>query len=339
MQTKTARIIDCKSDLLKPFLNKSSSGNLAPVLNAFIKQQIASWPELKTALQNLDEQIIKPVFLSELQVQLHHTPHRIKSSASKVDKKSISERPCFLCTDNLYEKQLAMTYHENWLILNNPFPIFKDHLVVSHKAHLLQDIKDALPAMINFVQDTDFSFSAFYNGPACGASAPDHLHFQACKKNDLPIIGQLKKIFSVDPSQIQIIDQNSSITSYTGTLDKRGVFVCTSEEKEAILSRLHQVLSYLKSLTHSPEEPLINIIISGTENTFTAIMFPRKAHRPECFFREDSGKFLVSPGAVDVAGSIILPLKADYDRMDRNLLLNIFSEVCLDHSIFQNLTF
>ncbi len=339
MPEETAKIIDGNSDLLKPFLIEDCKENFIETLKAFIKQQTASWPQLRTALQNLDDQLLKDVFLSELTVQLHHNSRRIKSSAAKVDNKSISERACFLCPDKLYKKQLGLSYQDSWLILNNPFPIFKDHLVVSHKDHLMQDINDALPAMINFVRDTDFSFSTFYNGPACGASAPDHLHFQACKKNDLPIVGQLEKIFSKDPSQVRIIDRNSSITSYTETLDNRGIFVCISEKKETLLSRLLQVLSYLKSLTNSPEEPLINIIISGKENTFNAILFPRKAHRPECFFREDSGKFLISPGAVDVAGSVILPLKADYDRIDKGLLLNIFSEVCFDHSVFQNLSF
>jgi len=105
------------------------------------------------------------------------------------------------------------------------------------------------------------------------------------------------------------------------------------------LSRLIQVISYLKNLSKTSEEPLVNIIISGADDTFTALLFPRKAHRPKCFFKEDPEKILVSPGAVDVGGSLILPHKADYDRMNKELLLNIFSEVCHDHSIFQNLSF
>ena len=340
MHTKTTKIIDCENNLLKPFLGKEPSGCFTETLNAFIAQQKTAWPKLKAALQNLDEQMIKDVFLSDLEVRLHHNPHRIKSSASKVDKVSISERPCFLCTDNLYDKQLALCFHEDWLILNNPYPIFKDHLVVSHKDHILQDINTALPAMIKFVQDTDFSFSAFYNGPACGASAPDHLHFQACRKYAIPIIDQTEKIINANnTSSLSIINTDSSSRSFAGTLDNRGIFICSTKDSETLLSKLIQIISYLGNSSKSSDEPLINIILSGKDNTYTAILFPRKAHRPECFFQENPDKLLISPGAVDIGGSIILPRKADYDTINKQILLNIFSEVCFDHSVFQNLSF
>ena len=339
-QTNTldSKIIDIDSSILSPYLEECLPETFNARLQAFIKQQLANWPELKQAINKLDEQLINNIFLTESEVILQHNPRRLKSSASKVDKKSIEKRPCFLCPENLYEKQLGLSWNENWLILNNPYPIFKDHLVISHREHILQNVNDALPAMIKFVHDTDFSFSAFYNGPACGASAPDHLHFQSCKKNDLPIIPQTDNIInSGDYSNIPIINEEPSSRSFAATFDNRGIFICLSENREVLISTVEQVISFLQSKTESPEEPLINIIISGSESTYTAILFPRKAHRPNCFYKDDNEKLLISPGAVDVGGVVILPCEEDYRRINKKHLLEIFSEVCLDHSVFQNL--
>lgn len=341
-QTNTlgSKIIEIDSSILNPYLDKRCSETFSTRLQAFIKQQLATWPDLKQAINSLDEQLLKNIFLTESEVILQHNPRRLKSSASKVDKKSIEQRPCFLCPENLYPEQRGLSWDKNWLILNNPYPIFNNHLVISNKEHILQNVNDALPAMINFVHDTDFTFSAFYNGPACGASAPDHLHFQACKKKDLPIISQTDSIIrSGSFSPLSLINKNSSSCSFTGTLDNRGIFICLSESKDLLFSIVDQTISFLKNMVLDSEEPLINIIISGSDKTYTAILFPRKTHRPECFYKDDNEKLLISPGAVDVGGVVILPHKEDYNRIKREELIQIFSEVCLDHSVFQDLIF
>ncbi len=338
--TPDSKIIDIDSSILSPYLEGYRPETFNDRLQTFIKQQLATWPELKQAINNLDEQVINKIFLKESEVMLQHNPCRLKSSASKVDKKSIEQRPCFLCPENLYEKQLGLSWNKNWLVLNNPYPIFKDHLVISSKEHILQNVNNALPAMIKFVHDTDFSFSAFYNGPACGASAPDHLHFQACKKNALPIISQTDRIInSGDYSNIQAINEDTSSRSFATTLDNRGIFICLSENSKVLFSIVDQAISFLENMTKNSEEPLINMIISGSESTYMAILFPRKTHRPECFYKDDNEKLLISPGAVDVGGVVILPREKDYRRINKEYLLKIFSEVCFDHSLFQNLIF
>jgi len=332
-------IITSGSPLLQPFLN-APPPSFSELLDAFIRQQTAAWPMLRRARRDLDTQMVKKVQLFDRPVHLHHNPRRIKSSAAKVDQKSIDRRPCFLCPDQLYEKQLGLSWHENWLVLNNPFPIFKDHLVVSSKDHLVQNAREALPAITDFVEDSGFSFCAFYNGPACGASAPDHLHFQACRNKDLPIIGQLENIFSSTglPGLIPI-DNNGSGTAYMTTLDSRGMLICISPEKESVLSRMLQALSFLKKQTGACEEPLVNILLYGASGRFTGILFPRKTHRPKCFFRKDTAKMLISPGTVDICGAIILPRREDYDRIDTKQVRQIYFEVCLDDTVFENLSF
>jgi len=341
-QTNTPdnKIISMNSSELNPYLESCGPETFSTRLQAFIKQQLATWPDLKRAINSLDKQLIRNIFLIDSEVFLHYNPRRLKSSTSKVDKKSIDQRPCFLCPENLYKKQLGLSWNENWLILNNPYPIFKDHLVISHKEHILQNVNDAFPAMIKFVHSTDFAFSTFYNGPACGASAPDHLHFQACKKKDLPIISQIDSVIkSGDFSNLSVINKNSSSSSFATTFDNRGILICLSESRKVLFSIVDQTISFLKNMTADSEEPLINIIISGSDNTYSAILFPRKAHRPKCFYNDENKKLLISPGAVDVGGVVILPREEDYLRTNKKYLLEIFSEVCLDHSVFQDLIF
>ena len=154
--------------LLSPYL-VSEGTVFEQRLSAFIRQQLDSWPELREAHEGLRQSLYKKFFLTDLEVELQHNPFRMKSSTAKVDKQSIEKRLCFLCPENLYPDQLALAYKKEWLILGNPFPIFPNHLVISHKEHLLQEIGSCLGAMISFVADSSGMFEAFYNGPACGA--------------------------------------------------------------------------------------------------------------------------------------------------------------------------
>lgn len=339
--------------ILAPYVDKKQPVVFSRTLAAFIRHQCATWPELKEAREYLEQSLTKYFFLTDLDVYLQHNPHRIKSSSTRVDREFIEKRPCFLCPDRLYENQKALVYQKEWLILNNPYPIFPDHLVVSHNGHLPQDIHTCLRAMIDFVKDLDFSFTAFYNGPACGASAPDHLHFQACPEGGIPITGQLAGMLSKQDSQslFTVLEKCDTGICATGERDSRAFFICITDDRNFLCKRLTAVVNFLKEETRNAEEPKINLIISrldtpstlpslhgGKEKTgFMGIIFPRRAHRPACYFKKDGDMMLVSPGAVDIGGLIILPRREDYERMNRELLLGIFSEVCFGKEIFKNL--
>lgn len=326
---------------LQPFMGKDNPEPYPHKLSAFIKQQCFSWPELSTARQFLNESAVKTLFLSDFYVRAQYNRHRIKSSSARVDRESVKRRPCFLCPANLYPQQKYLPYKEDWVILNNPFPIFIDHLVVSHHKHYPQLIDNALGIMIAFVKDMNFSFTAFYNGPACGASAPDHLHFQACPAGGIPITLQLANLINppAPKSPLSIVDENKNGKCYTGAVDKRAFFLCFTKNPAFLFDRLKRALNFLKDTTEVSPEPMINIIISGIENNFMAILCPRKAHRPACYYKHGNDMILVSPGAVDVGGVVILPRKADYEKVKKEDLLEIFSEVCHAPDIFQNLSF
>ena len=321
---------------LQSLLVAASSASLCDNVQQLISQQQLTWPDLKKARTQLDQAITRTIVLEHLAVTLQCNPGRIVSARSPVDNETIRNRPCFLCLHNLPQEQRALLYRDEWLILNNPAPLFPDHLVISHREHSPQLIKKALSAMIELVTDLKFRFSAFYNGPACGASAPDNLHFQMAPTGAIPMVEQLAAIVAEDTGQkvLAKLIGNGGNSCYTGYLDNRSIFFCTTESSHYLLDRLSRALDILPSAIESPLEPMVNLIISGRDGTYYGLLFPRKAHRPACFFSQKQDHMIISPGAVDVAGLIILPRQEDFAKIDRGMILKIYQEVCHGPEIF-----
>ena len=323
-------------DLLTPYLLSGGSA-VQQRLSAFVRQQMVSWPGLREAHEGLGQSLHKKFFLTDFEVELQHNPFRMKSSSAQVDKKSIEQRACFLCPENLYPDQRALAWRDDWLILCNPFPIFPEHLVISHPEHLPQDIGACLNAMLSFVADAKGSFEAFYNGPACGASAPDHLHFQAYPAGGIPLVPQVQLAIAAGMGLSQVSDMHGKGACFAGEVDCRGVFICRSADPAALEESLIRAVTHLKHMTRAQDEPLVNILIAADGPDLIGILLPRKAHRPVCYFKDDGDRMLVSPGAVDVGGLLVLPRREDYERMTREQVLGIFSEVCHGAGIFVGL--
>ena len=326
---------------LESLLVDTASASLPDNVQALIRQQLLTWPDLIKARKQLDQAITRKIVLEHLAVTLQCNPGRIISARSPVDNESIRNRPCFLCLHNLPPEQRALQYRDEWLILNNPAPLFPDHLVISHREHSPQLIRNALPVMIALVADLEFRFSAFYNGPACGASAPDHLHFQLSPERAIPLVEQLAALVTEDAGQEMLTKLNGSRegSCYTGHLDCRSIFFCITKSPHYLLERLSRALDCLPAATLSPLEPMVNLIISGRDGTYYGILFPRKAHRPACYFKPEPDCMVVSPGAVDVAGLIILPRQEDFEKIDREIILKIYQEVCHGPEVFSGLGF
>ena len=320
---------------LQPFLAGRNPGLIGDRLAAFIEAQCAAWPLLAEARKGLDRVLQKQVALQDCAVTVQHNPGRIRSCATRVDKAWIAERPCFLCPDRLYPGQKGLPYLQDWLILNNPFPIFYDHLVVTHTRHIPQRIEAALDVMLEIVRDLGGAYTAFYNGPACGASAPDHLHFQLCPEGQLRLPDQLAA--PGRRAALSALAEDASGSWYIGTADQRGFFFCTAPDPHVVRAQLTAAIRLLAKRLPDPEEPCINLIVAGSTNACRGVLLPRKAHRPACYYREDAAGLLVSPGAVDLGGVVILPRPEDYAKIDKALLLQIFSEVCRGAEVFEGL--
>lgn len=269
----------------------------------FFNHQLEVWGEVNQRFSDLNNVLSKQLDINGFEVTISHNPMRIRSSAAKVDKASIAARQCFLCDANRPAQQLHIDW-KNYRILVNPFPILPRHFTIIAKEHRPQSIATAIDDMKELALILP-DFAIFYNGPACGASAPDHFHFQAVEKSALPMMtGQ--------PIPFGVI-----------TLNGENI---TQQSVNNILSRLPK--------NEDEYEPKVNIFCTSEANIPQLTIIPRRQHRPD-FYGEDG--MLISPASIDLAGVIVAPRLADYENIDLNVIKSIYSQLCYSQSEINNL--
>lgn len=269
-------------------------------------------------------------------IKVQFNPARAVSTLAKLDKSSIDARPCFLCTKNKPEEQdsISIDAGMRFSIRINPYPILPGHLTISSEEHIPQTLADKaemqLPMRILQKIEDYFGqgYAIFYNGAKCGASAPDHFHFQAARKKDIPFIAQWNEIFKSaiedDTAGMQSGDVCKAY-SVNGFACPIKVFTSLSGDIDTAL-----LFRYLDSLpVHEGEpEPRYNMFAwRDDEGRFICAYFPREAHRPSCYFAEGEEQILVSPGALDMAGLIVTPREEDFRKINEADITRIYKEV------------
>lgn len=164
-------------------------------INSYIENQLAVWPLAKQnydALVNVRRRAVK---IGDFDMQVQCNPARIVSTGAKIDKKSISNRKCFLCRENRPEEQLICEILPGWEMLVNPFPILPVHFTIASTEHQPQS---RVPADIVALAEKLPGMVLFFNGAKAGASAPDHLHMQAVLKDELPLMRLAEKMHHSD---------------------------------------------------------------------------------------------------------------------------------------------
>ncbi len=282
-----------------------------------------------SALQNVHTRIIN---CGTFAVRLQYNPNRIVSTGAKVDAGSIKERKCFLCTAHLPPEQQGILYREKFIVLCNPMPIFREHFTISHVDHIPQSIEEHIIDFLDLARDFAASHSIFYNGPKCGASAPDHMHFQASPKSTIPVENEgtvverrrlLKKIGEVDILQLV----------HTG----RFIIVLESSRKQDIEFGFLRLTGAMRKAMKTDDEPMLNAICSYSDDMWRIIVFPRAKHRPDVYFRDGEEKILISPAAVDIGGLIITPVEKDFKSVDAAMITKIYEEVSIGPEIHNNI--
>jgi len=298
-------------------------------LNLLTKQKNL-WLALSEGIAALDHVRVRELHCNGFSVMLQFNPARIISSAAPVDPQSIKERPCFLCTENLPKAQKGILYRQKFLILCNPFPIVRRHYTVSHINHMPQSLSEAIPFLLNLAKDLSPDFNVFYNGPRAGASAPDHLHFQAAPSGTLPVEKELRE------------NRNRrSKTSMDGTflfnagLPGREALVMEGKTATGVETALLKVMDSLKHVIPTAEEPLMNLLCSYRKNTWQLVIFLRRKHRPHVYYLTGKKRILISPGLIDMGGLVITPLEKDFTLLDAKMMENIYREVSLDSETVQ----
>lgn len=311
------------------------NGNLSEAAQMFFELQCKDWQMCGDNYVQLKNVKVKDFRFGSFKIKAQFNPGRIISTSAKVDPKSIQERKCFLCEENLPPEQKGIIYKDSYTILVNPFPIFPIHFTLTHLKHQQQRIIDTFTDLLSFSKDLSQKFTVIYNGPRCGASAPDHLHFQAGNKFFMPIDDEADLIANEFG---EVIIDNDEIIALAVDDGLRKYIHIESSNENMLINFFNNFYKIYSELINETQEPLLNIV-SFFDNEFgwRVIIFLRAKHRSHHYFEEGENQILVSPAAIDLGGVCIFPRKQDFNRVNENLIKEIFSEVFIGKSTLKQL--
>jgi ribosomal protein S18 acetylase RimI-like enzyme len=290
-----------------------------------LAEQEKAWRELQEAYKSLKDVRERDVRCKGFSIRLQYNPGRIKNSLADVGKKNASEQRCFLCLDNLPGSQRGILYRSEYLILCNPMPVFSSHLIVSHLDHRRQAIAEHTDTLLQLMADFGSGWTVLYNGPKCGASAPDHLHFHAGPSGQMPIEKEIR-----ERKRLTLMKRIDGVYLYRLRDLGREVVVLEGEDRMAVSGVFKCYLKALKEVLLVDEEPMINIAGFWKGRKWHLMIFPRRKHRPDAFFKEGEGRVVVSPGVIDMGGLLITPVERDFYRLDAAAVEGIYGEVSLE---------
>lgn len=314
---------------LAPYLADHTTPDFRARVTALISEQQAAWPMLREAVAGLAAVEYKKLNVGGSTVFAQFNPKRIVSTAARVDAAAIKERPCFLCADNLPLEEQGIEFGADFVLLCNPFPVLRDHLVIASRHHTPQAIADNFGTLLDLAHALGPDYFALYNGPACGASAPDHLHFQACSRELLPIVHDIthwmrRSVSSIEGGEV------FTLSDY-----RVNVMIARGTERGALVAWFNQALTQLAAVSGAPDrEPMLNLIVTCGRYDWTVSLFPRARHRPACYDAAGSAKLTVSPAAIDLSGVMVVPEAAHFARISGEDLEGIYLEVTLDEARF-----
>jgi hypothetical protein len=289
-------------------------GPLAAQVGPFLAWQAARWPRLAEARAGLTALRVREIRAGARRVEVQFNPGRAVSTTAPVDPGSVAARPCFLCPGALPPEERGLAFGPDWVLLANPAPILPDHLVLAHRAHRPQAVGDALGALVDLAAAAAGRLAVIYNGPACGASAPDHLHLQAVAAGLLP---EERAAWDADPG-------GAGCCAWAVCEPGRGI-LCVAGEAAAVRRALGDAVSALAA--GAPHEPLLNLLCAARGRRVLGLLFPRAAHRPACFFAPEPARRLVSPGALDMGGALVTVREPDFEALDSAAVEVIYREV------------
>ena len=297
--------------------------NDSPLMR-FFNRQLEKWDDARRRYQDLRNVKTRELQLGTSTFKVQFNPARIVSTGAKIDKQTLAERPCFLCEQNRPKEQVKKSIDGQYDLLVNPYPILPIHFTIPSVKHEPQLIRNSYGEIHKLLAEYP-SMMVFYNGPKCGASAPDHAHFQAGTSGVLPLqmawqrlSRNLKPILNLNNEEsISLIEEYPSPALLIHSKSEYG--------GEQLFIRLYEALP----LPEGEPEPMLNIVSWRHDNDYYSVVFPRKKHRPDCYYAEGCNQYIISPGALDMAGFIVTPRKEDFDRLTPEIASDILNEVSL----------
>ncbi|WP_321995732.1 DUF4922 domain-containing protein [Draconibacterium orientale] len=305
--------------------------SISKEIKQLLTDQKTEWELAGKNFAGLENVQVREFQFDGFTVKVQFNPGRIVSSAAKVDKQSIEARPCFLCAANRPAVQRGVTFGD-YEVLVNPFPIFPEHFTIPAFAHTPQQIKGNFGDMLDLAQAME-GLSLFYNGPKCGASAPDHFHFQAGNAGFMPLDEEmvaLKEKYGDEWEKNKV--------NFCAIKDGlRNFLVLEAADKMALINAFSHIYTELET-SQSDEEPMLNILAQYIGGGWRVLVFPRALHRPSQYFAEGEENILISPASVDMGGVLITPQEKDFFKIRKTDIESILKQVLLPVDQFDKLT-
>ena len=298
-------------------------------LQRFFNRQLEKWDATRQRYQDLRSVKTRELAVGASSIQVQWNPARIVSTGAKMDQKSLAERPCFLCEVNRPKEQVKKRVLDGqWELLVNPYPILPQHFTIPSVKHQPQRILEMYGCIHKLIEEYP-ELMVFYNGPQCGASAPDHAHLQAGTSGLLPLqlswqrlSRNLTMVVSLnDDESLSLIDDYPCTALLIRSRSQYG--------DEQLFRRLYE------ALPQTDPEPMMNIVAWRHDDEYLSVVFPRVKHRPDCYYKEGAGQYLISPGALDMAGLLIAPRQEDFERITSETALGILNEMTLKGDALQ----
>ena len=281
-------------------------------LESLFKSELINYPKAAENYKKLEQVETKEISFGDYSVYIHFNPARAVSSLAKLDAKSIAERPCFLCDKNRPPEQGSVNYMGRFDICINPFPICDKHFTIISKKHEFQRLNNEKIDIFYSLADDFKDWVVLYNGAKSGASAPDHFHFQVVNADyftypiETPMPGLINKI------------SFSSQTAADAAMELKETLLKLSDGKW---------LSLESSDPADSCEPQINLFCEHKNGQFITTVFPRNCHRPRQFYEDESSKLMISPGAIDMTGHLIVARKEDFEKINKEVLIDVYNQV------------
>lgn len=282
--------------------------------------QFENWDLVYANYCALNNVKTRQLYVNDFDIYIQFNPERIRSTAAEIDAATLKARPCFFC--NRPKEQQSITHYDDFDILVNPYPISDGHLTIPFKWHNEQQILPFYEDMLVFAYDLR-NYSIIYNGPKCGASAPDHMHFQAIKRSSLPIEENMRR------ASKEIIMQRQNTTLYALNDYMTSVLIIASNNVQEAAWTFNHLYEQLE-VKEGDSEPMMNVVAwVNDDNVSYTCIFLRKELRPSCFYAEGDANILISPATVEMAGLFITPLEKDYEKVTATDLETILKEVSI----------
>ena len=303
--------------------------DLTRTVTELFNNQLRDWELARINYSGLQNTRIKTISFEGFNILVQFNPKRIQSSAAKVDPASIKARPCFLCEKNRPSEQKGIRFRDEYVLLVNPYPIFHYHLTIPTLKHELQRILPNFGMMLKIAKDLP-GYTILYNGPQCGASAPDHFHFQAVPKHNMPIETDFtRKIRCRFNFEIQ------GIEVYTWNRYLRRIITLSGNHTSPLEYFFHMIYKQFAEILPPGDEPMLNILTWFSNDNYVVHLIPRKLHRPDRYFMAGERQLLLSPASIDLGGILIMPREEDFEKITRADIVDVFNQIGVDDDSIQ----